>query len=83
MVQQFGHLSAKNLVQEFARNIIGNAMTCAFQSVKNVMESVCQSSPTNAMVLVFLETSPVITLAMMTVTSIVMGSALIPDMKKN
>ena len=76
--------NANNLAQKFVRKIIGNAMTRAFQSAKNVMESVCKSLPLNAMVLVFLETSPVIALAMMaTIRSIVMGSALIPDMKKN
>ncbi len=56
-------------------------MTCAFQSANLVKNVACQSSPLSAMVVVFQETSPATTLAIMAVKSIVMGSALIPDMK--
>jgi hypothetical protein len=56
--------SARSLALKFVQKIIGNAMTCAFQLAKNVMESVCQSSPLIAMVLVFQSTSPVTARAM-------------------
>jgi hypothetical protein len=78
----FGHWNAKNLVQEFVQKIIGNAMTCAFQLAKNVMESVCKSLPLNAMALVFQSTSPVTTIVTMTVKSIVMGNVFILRRKK-
>jgi hypothetical protein len=84
LLPNFGIQNAKNLAQKFARKIIGNAMTCVFRSSNLVMDVVCQSLPLNAMVLVFLETSPVITLAMMTtIRSIVMGNVFILRRKKN
>jgi hypothetical protein len=75
--------NAKILAQKFAQKIIGIAMSCAFQSAKNVMDFVCQSLPLNAMALVFQETSPATALAMTNIIrSTAKENALIPDMKK-
>ena len=74
--------NAMNFAQKFARKIIGNVTQSAFQSANHVMEVVCQSLPLNATVLVSLQTSPVIALAMTSLRSVAMDNAFIPYMKK-
>jgi hypothetical protein len=77
------HQNAKNLVQKSVQKIIGNAMTFAFQSANNVMESVWNTLPLSAMILVFHSTRPVTACAITNIIrSIVMENAFTPDMKK-
>ncbi len=77
------HQNAKHLVQKFVQKIIGNAMKSALQSINLVMESVCHTTPLNAMVLVFQSTSHVKACAIINIIrSIVMENAFTPDMKK-
>jgi hypothetical protein len=84
MVPQIRYQNAKTLVQGLVQNIIGNVMTCVFQSLKNAMESVCQSSLTVAMVFVFQLTSRVIAFAFIPIIRLIAtDNAFTQSMRKN